>query len=65
LKIIGKQSNPPYGGLLCLIGKEKQRVMMDRNCCCVGTGKNRKMKGKKNRASEYVAPKLLIILVVL
>jgi hypothetical protein len=43
LKIIRKESNPPYGGLLGLIGREKQRVKKDRNCCCVGTDKNRKL----------------------
>jgi hypothetical protein len=39
LKIIGKRSNPPYGGFLGLIGKGKQKVNKDRNCCCVGTDK--------------------------
>jgi hypothetical protein len=65
VKIIVKGSNPPYGGLLCLIWTEKQKVNKDRNCCCVGTDKNRKMKGKKYRASEYVEPKLLIRMVLL
>jgi hypothetical protein len=32
---------------------------------CIGTDKNRKLKGKKCRGSEYVAPKLLIIMVLL
>jgi hypothetical protein len=47
LKLTGKESNPAFGGLLGLIGKEKSRVKKDRICYCVGTDKNRKMKGKK------------------
>jgi hypothetical protein len=47
LKIVGKESNPPYGGLLCLIGKEKQKVKEDRVCYENRTDKNRKTIGKE------------------
>jgi hypothetical protein len=43
LKIIGKESNPPYGGLLRLLGMKKQKIKKDRICYCVGTDKKRKL----------------------
>jgi hypothetical protein len=65
LKIRGKRSNPPYGGLLGLIGTEKQKVILDRNCCCAGTDKNRKSRESSCRVEEYSTVNLLILMVLL
>jgi hypothetical protein len=42
LKSIGKGSNPPFGGLLGLIGLRKKRECKDRGCYGSDTDKNRK-----------------------
>jgi hypothetical protein len=65
LKIIRKESNPPYGGLLGLIGREKQRVILDRVRCQRGTDKNRKSRESSCRVEEYFTVKLLILVVLL